>query len=114
MKEGPSATHIVLVLGGNRIDKVLLGHEVFSVLVLLCMTDEVEAGLVRQLRVLRAADQGLLDSFLNTRHCVAGKRGESTLQDLTRDQKRMSTAHTGGRGERKMESGERGGLSQKE
>lgn len=62
------------MLGGNSIDEVILSHEVLSVLILPGMANEVEAGLVRQMRVLGAADQCLLDGILHTCHCARVKR----------------------------------------
>jgi hypothetical protein len=62
------------MLGSNSIDEVILSHEMFSVLILPGMAKEVEAGLVRQMRLLGATDQSLLDGILNTRHCARVKR----------------------------------------
>ena len=64
-----SQTYIVLLLWGHGIDKVILVHEPLSILVFLRMAEEIGTGLLRQLRLLCAAHQFLLDGFLDTTHC---------------------------------------------
>lgn len=70
LKRIQSDTHIVLLLGSNRIDEAVLGHVQLAIFVLLRVAQEGRAGLVRQLGCLCAADQRFLDSFLDARHCV--------------------------------------------
>ena len=61
-------TYIVLLLGSDGVDEVVLGHERLPVLVLLRIAEEIGASLVRQRRFLCAADQFLLDGFLDATH----------------------------------------------
>lgn len=102
-------THIVFLLGSNRIDEVVLIHKQLAILILLRMAQEIGASLVRQLRLLGAADQFLLDGLLDTGHC--GHRGKrmklSTTEDL--QERNPPHAHTDTEGGKVMNSGDETG-----
>jgi len=86
-----------------------------SVLVLLGIADEVEAGLVRQLSVLGAAHQCLLDGIRDTCHYAKTKRAILNASKLDKGPKLKVHRTHWGKGGRQLESGEWGhpGLSQK-
>lgn len=64
-----SVTYVVFLFGSHCVNEVLLGHERLSILIFLCMAEEIGSGLVRQLGLFGAAHQSLLDGLLDATHC---------------------------------------------
>lgn len=61
--------HIVFLLGGNGIDEIIFGHvQLASLIIFMGKMVEVGLDVVRELKLVRAAHQGLLDGLFDAGH----------------------------------------------